>query len=258
MKYDRFLPLIVPFIVLLSFELLFFYPRSVYLSFGIALLIILVGARRIATVSEKKEKWWSLFLLPLYLTIGTFLLVIILPLRSSVGIALIQTIFALSTIIIHLYFRSIYSYLINTARYRKNSLAYFSSYANFIAVYFIASAAFGLQSFLSLSIWILMFIVLVFVAAAAYETMWASNISGPSSFFYLALSCLSVFEIVWVVSFLPLSFYIMGLLVAISFYIILGLVRMQLLDSLNRGIIKTYLTLGVMSLILVLMTARWI
>ena len=65
-------------------------------------------------------------------------------------------------------------------------------------------------------------------------------------------------EIAWSLSFWPLSYYILGLVMAIFYYIIIGIVRFYLLNELDRKIIKLYLVFGFLGITLVLLTARWL
>jgi len=62
----------------------------------------------------------------------------------------------------------------------------------------------------------------------------------------------------WSVSFLTLSYYVLGLIVAICYYVLIGLVKAYLLDNLSAKTVKWYLIFGFLALILVLLTARWI
>jgi len=62
----------------------------------------------------------------------------------------------------------------------------------------------------------------------------------------------------WAASFTSLSFYILGLILAVCYYILIGLIRFYLLGRLTRQTIKLYLIFGLSSIFLVLLTAKWI
>ena len=258
MAFNRFIPLIIPLCIFLLFELLYFNAESLYLVLVFVLLLNLFSARQLILENVINEKWHNIVLLPAYLSFSTILLSIMIPIDYFFGKLIIQGLFIIVTILLYHYFRFLYFYLINPSKYKKHSLEFFSSYANFLSVYLLSSAVFGLQAFLNIPIWSLMLLILGFVILVVYEVMWINKISGPKSYFYIALVCLTIFELAWVISFLTLSYYIMGLLIAIAYYVLIGLVRFYLLNIINKKIIKTYLTLGFVSLLIVLLTAHWI
>ncbi len=258
MNFTRFLPLVIPFIIFIFFEIIFFNPKSLYLSLVFILLSILFSARQLFLASNKKEKWQNIILLPIYLSFSAVLLSIMIPLNFLFGKLIIQILFILITVLLYYYFRFLYYYLMNSNKYKKKSLEYFSSYVNFLSVYLFASAIFGFQSFLNIPIWALMVLILFLIVIVSYEAMWANHITGPLSLFYISLICLCVFELSWVIAFLTLSYYILGLLIAIAYYVLIGLTRFYLLKIINKNIIKTYIILGFVSLFVVLLTARWI
>jgi len=74
----------------------------------------------------------------------------------------------------------------------------------------------------------------------------------------MLLVCLVLVELAWSISFLTLSYYILGLILAICYYILIGLVRFYLLGTLDKKIAKLYLIYGFGALLIVLLTSRWI
>ncbi len=258
MGLNRFFPLIIPLLIFALFEFLYFNSNSLYLVFVFTFLLILFSGRQLILGTTKNEKSYNVILLPIYLSFSTILLSIMIPMDYFFGKLIIQVLFIFVIIILYYYYRLLYFYLINPSKYQKYSLAFLSSYANFLSVYLLASAIFGLQSFLNIPIWFLMLLMLLFIIVVVYELMWINSILGPKSYFYIALVCLTIFQLSWAISFLTLSYYILGLLIAIAYYVLIGLVRFHLLKIINKKIIKTYLTLGFVSLLIVLLTAHWI
>jgi len=258
MSYNRFIPLFIPFAIFLLFELPYFDSEYLYLSLVFIFLFVLYSGRQLILENVKKEKWYNIVLLPIYLSFSTLLLSTMIPVNLFFGKLIIQILFIFVTILLYYYYRFIYFYLINPNKYKEQSLEYFSSYANFLSVYLITSAIFGFQAFLNIPIWILMLFILLFLIMIVYEVMWVNKLIEPKSYFYMILVCLAVFELAWAISFLTLSYYILGLLLAITYYVLIGLVRFYLLDIINKKIIKTYLILGSISIFIVLLTSHWI
>jgi hypothetical protein len=64
-------------------------------------------------------------------------------------------------------------------------------------------------------------------------------------------------ELFWSISFLPFNYNITGLILAVCYYVIIGLVKNHLLGKLDAAKVKMYLILGGVSLFLIMLTARW-
>lgn len=253
MQYNRFLPLIIPGVVFLFLELFYFYPKLIYVSLVFVLLLFLFAARQFVLSSEKEEKSWNILILPSVFTIN---LVMFSTLVSSKFF--IQFLFFLCVVFLYYCFRTFYFYLIKTGSYKKYSLENISSYGNFLAFYFLASSVYGLQSFLNAPLWLLMLFLLVFIALIVYQTIWVNQINLKEGMFFLLLIDLILLELAWSISFLTLSYYILGLVLTISYYILIGLIRFYLLGILNRRHVKLYLVFGFSSILFVLLTARWL
>lgn len=253
MRYNRFLPLIVPFFTLLLSELYFFNTKLIYLVIVLVLILFLFTVRQFVKASDSKEDWRYFLILPSMFYMGSTVLSTMIPNRS-----IIQLLFFLTTAFLYFYFVSIYYYLVNKKMYQQNSLENISSYGNFLAFYFMASAVYGLQTFLHISVWILMLIFIVCTALIISQVLWANNINNKTGYFYLLILCLVLVELAWSSTFLTLNFYILGLIMAVCYYILIGLVRFYLLDKLNKKLIKMYLLFGFSSILIVLITARWL
>lgn len=253
MKYNRFLPLFVPLFVFILSEVFYFNTRLIYVVTVFVFLLFLFTVRQFVKASKLKEEWWNFLILPSMFYLGSVVLSTMIPSR-----AIIQLIIVLNTVFLYLYLVTIYYFLINKDSYKDNSLENISSYGNFLAFYFTASAIYGLQSFLHISIWMLMLVFIVASALIIYQVMWANKINDKVGFFYLLILSLVLVELAWSVSFLTLNFYILGLIIAVCYYILIGLVRFYLLKKLNKKLVKMYLIFGFSSIIIVLITARWL
>jgi hypothetical protein len=188
----------------------------------------------------------------MYFYIGIILFTAIIPNRSTV-----QLLFLLNLFFQYFYFRTVYNYLIRSEDYQNYSLENISSYGNFLGIYFMSSAIYGLQSFLNTPVWQVMLAMLLVVGLAIYQVFWTNGIVFKNGFLYILTLCLILIEIAWAATFLPSSFYILGLLFSICYYMLIGITRFYLLEKLDKRIIKLYLIYGFSSILLVLLTARW-
>ena len=252
MKYNRFLPLLIPVLTFCFSEIYFFYPRMIYNILVAVFLLFLFTVRQFTLASNRKEDWWNYIILPSFFYTGLIIFTTMIP--SSL---VIQVLFIINLIFLYYYFLIIYYFLINTKEYQDNSLENISSYGNFLSYYFIASSAYGLQAFLNISTWVLVFSLMIANLLITYQVIWANKINIKKGLFYILLICLVLVELAWSVSFLTLSYYVLGLILAVCYYILIGLVRFYLLNSLTKKLIKMYLIFGFSSILVVLFTARW-
>lgn len=234
-------------------ELYFWKPKLIYVAVILGYLLMFFTIRQFLLESRKKESWLNYSILPIVFFTG--LTVFSTMVSSSL---LVQLLIIINTIFLYFYFRTIYYYLVKTKLYQPNSLQNISSYGNFLAFYFIASSVYGLQVFMGISIWILMIFTLGAIAIITYQVLWVNKVDLEPGAVYILIICLALTEIAWAASFLTLSFYILGLILAVSYYILIGLVRFYLLGRLSKSLVKIYLIFGLSSIIIVLLTAKWI
>ena len=90
-----------------------------------------------------------------------------------------------------------------------------------------------------------------------YEALWENKINFREAFVFIIIGSLILLEMAWSISFLPLNFNIIGLILAICYYMITGFIKYYLLDNLNKKIVKSYLLIGFGSIFILLLTARW-
>ncbi|MFH0892680.1 MAG: hypothetical protein V1867_07975 [Candidatus Falkowbacteria bacterium] len=258
MKYNRFLPLLIPLLVFALLEIFYFQPKLIYVVLVLSTALYFFTIRQFLLDGTVEEKWYNLVILPVYFSAGIVAMSTLVPRETASGRVLLQSFFLLNAGFLYLYLRSIYHYLYNEKAQEKYSLKNLSAYGNFLAFYFLASSVYGLQSFLNLPVWLLMVVLVVFSGMMVYQVIWSHRINRQIGIFYILVFCLIIIELAWSVSFLTLSYYVLGLIVAICYYVLIGLVKAYLLGNLRAKTVKWYLIFGFLALILVLLTARWI
>ena len=256
MRYNRYLPLLTAALTYIWLEIFYYNPQLVYVAYVFTILLFFFTARQFAIGSHRDERPWNYLILPAVFFTGLVAFSLLIP-KIPNG-APIQALFILNTVFLYLYFRTIYVYLLKPQNYKYGAIENLSSYGNFLAFYFIISSIYGLQVFLNINIGWLIAVSLAITALILYQIIWANRIKLQLGMLYLLIISLVLAELVWSASFLTLSFYIQGLMIAIFYYIITGLARFHLLGKLTSRIVGTYLTFGLISIILVLLTSRWI
>ena len=255
MKYSRLLVLIVPVLILVFSEPVALYPNLFFTSLLLANLVVLAAILVFARASQTK-KTLAIYLGTAILPLG-FLSSILVYSSLAVNRFFVQFLFLAGAGFIYFYLRYLYYYLVRPEFCSGDTLKNFSSLGNFFIIFFSAAAIYGLQSFLNLPVWLLMIVMLIITLLVVYQVMWASKISLKPAFPYILISGVVLLEIGWSISFLPLNYNIVGLVLAICYYILISLSLSYLGDVLNKKTIKQYLLFGFLSILIVLLSARW-
>lgn len=253
MKYNKFLTLIVPVLSFIFLEIYFFYPKSVFVILVLLFSIIFFIARQFIRASEKKDAIINVISLPTLFVFGSVFVSFFIANKL-----VIHLLFIVDLIFLYYYFKMLYYYFLGFELYQKVNMEYLSTYGNFVAFYFMAVSFFGLQLFLDIAVWKLILFLATVVFLIVFQTSWAGEINKETSFFYGLLLSLIMLELAWGITFLTLSYYILGLILTISFYVLIGLIRFYLFGNLNKEKVKMYLVFGLISVSIALLTARWI
>lgn len=250
---NRFLPLLAPLLVFLLQEIYFFYPRLIYVTAVLAVLLIFFAVWQFSRASKVDGRWWNYLILPALMSGAVMAYSVFIS-----GQFIIQLLFIFNLVFLYLYLRHVYYYLLNPFGYEVFSLENISSYVNWLVFFLLASTAYGLESFLNLPIFWLMLIIISAAALLVYQIIWVNKIELKLGLPYILISGLILVELFWSISFLPFNYNIAGLALAICYYMIIGLVKNYLLGKFDAAKVKIYLILGLISLFLVLLTAKWV
>lgn len=253
MRYNKLLPIFLPLATFFLLELFYFKPKLIYLVIVISVLLFFFTLRQFIIAAGKKENIFNYLILPAFFLISACMFSVL-----ATNQILVQFIFLICYIFLSIYFRSIYYYFIKPDKYQKNSLENLSSYGNFLSIFFISSGVYGMQSFLGANVWLLMLFLLLFTTIIIHQVFWANKILTKSSFLFIIILPLAFLEIAWSISFLSLSYYVLGLILAVCYYMVIGIVRFYLIGRLDAQIIRLYLIFGFLSIFSVLLTSRWI
>jgi len=253
MKYNKFLILIVPVLSFIFLEIYFFYPKSVFVILVLLFSLIFFISRQFIRASGKKDAIISIVSLPVLFTFGSVFVSFFI-----VKMLVVHLLFLVDLIFLYYYFKMLYYYFFKADMHKKVNMEYLSTYGNFVAFYFMAVSFFGLQLFLDIAVWKLIVFLASVVFLIVFQTSWAGETSKKTGIFYGLLLSLVMLELAWGISFLTLSYYILGLILTISFYVLIGLVRFYLFGNLSSEKVKLYLIFGLTSVSIALLTARWI
>lgn len=263
------------FSVLLVLEIFLFFPNSLFWLFITLFLIHIVivwqlipktnQVRLILSGQKVSLKSFIIFLKvitdfefinfllpPLLLNLSSFIFIIFLPRGSLRHLVIISVAF-----FSFLFLRSIYLYFYRPEEYPKESLENISSYLVLITIYFVSAGLLGLIIFANFLLWQAVIIYLLINFLLAYRLFGVSQVKTETSWLFIFVLCLVMGEFFWTVNFLPLNFYVNGLLLTIVFYLFFSLSRRRFSDTLEERLIWYYLILSLIIFLIVLFTAEW-
>lgn len=218
-------------------------------------VLLFIGIWKMAKDSLIDKKWWNYLILPVFFSNSLLFFSLLIP-RTDVYF--LEALFILCSLFLYFFLRSVYYHLVLPTAERRISLENISTFGNYLAFYFLASAVYGLQSFLNTAIWPLVIIILLAGLFLSYQIVWASRANEiPSIIYSLAIS-LVLAEIAWAMFYLPFNFKITGASLAIDYYVLSGLLRTYLRGNISAKVVKLYLGFGFISLFIILITARWL
>lgn len=166
---------------------------------------------------------------------------------------------AVSAVIL-LYLENLFSYFHTPANYNIYSLENISGYINLISIFFIALSTYGIKVLFGMDLyWIIgmAFLVSGIIGVLNYQLLWINKILNSRANKYLFAAGLILSQIYIIMFFLPGSYYVAGLIFALYYYVLMGIIRYKLLDKLENKIIIKYLSVGILMFFLLLFTAKW-
>ena len=253
MDLNRFIPLFIPLSVWLLSELYFFRPGFIFVSSVLINLLLFFAIWRFSAAGRADKRWWNYLILPLAASTAIIVYSVLLSAKS-----VIQLLFILNFFFLYFYLRRLYYFFLRGAASQLTGWENVYAYVGWLSFFLLAAAVYGLQSFLNLSVFKLIMIILLAAALLLYQLFWANQIAWRAGLPYVLLGCLVLAELAWSISFLPFNYNISGFSLAVCFYAVSGLAKNRLLDKLDAKKVKMYLLLSTFSLLTVILTARWV
>lgn len=253
MKHSYFLVFITPIIMFVLLEAMLMKPEFFWWFLLFILLLIVISITYLASAKKISiASWWNFLILP-FIFISSL----------SFYISLISNRFIIHLlIIVGVIF--VFSYLKDSAKFflgkegdKNGRLENISSYGNFLSFFFLAASTYGLKSFFGISNLVL---VPSFFAGAwllVHQSVWVNNIKLKEERFFTLIITLILIEIAMAAYFLPFNYNALGLILAICYYMLIGIAK-SFFRSSNKWSIRSYLILGFLSILVILLSSQWI
>lgn len=250
--FNRVIPALSAIIIFILLEKLFQSPKQIY---WITFAVVAFSILSIWQLTDRKllnKKFWQFIITPvLLLTSG------ILFLSFLEGVIIRQIFLVILVGAIWTYLEVIYLWLHFRPKYQPHSLENISTHLNLLTIFLTASGLYSLIIFFGLSLWALIIIFAIIATLLTHQMVWASGATLKSAWPYVLVISIVTLQVFMVVSLLPTSIYVSGLLVTLTYYVMTGISRNWLLDIKDNKVIQRYLIISSIFFILILLTAKW-
>lgn len=249
MRFIRLLPIAVPVLIFVLLEAIIFYPRAFYFSLIISDLSLVYAVWQFRLKGFAAKTPWKLMLFPAVFLTGLAVYALMISNQPVLHI-----LFLSDSIFLYLYLKNIYYYFLNQKLFQAKILKNIFLYGSFLSFFFMASSIYGLQSFLNLPVPYLVLILLAAALLIIYQSIWDDR---EPPLLYILIISLVIIEAGWGIFFLPVNYNVAGLALAIFYYILINLTKLDMAGNLSRRFVKIYLLFGFFTIFLILLTARW-
>lgn len=246
--------ILAPLLCGLILEIGLFEISWVYVTLAVAILISLVALKLLIKDSWYSKEYWYFSITPNLLLINDYLLVLFA--QSSI---IRHSLIIFSVLALWLYFENIFLYYHQPSHYQPYSNENISRNYNLISVFTFSVSLYGYLVLLNIPIFLLSVLLVIFIALIARQSMWSNKIESQDQYLYITILCLIMFEFFWGLSFLPISFYVMGFILTLIYYLLFELFKDKLLDNaLDRKLIWRTILIFILCLVATLISTRWI
>lgn len=250
--FDNKIWFLIPLFLFILGEVFIFWPSLFFISLAVSLLVIVLGIKRLFRRSSSND--WLLFLyFPVIFFLSSALYIIMIPNQILVQLLFVGVIM----------FFSFYSYQLDNFLKKEEKVAdslldNLSFAAVVLSVFFIAAATYGLSTFLGWSfIWLLVGFSFL-VAPLFFQPIIFGDVSLKPTWPFLLAGLVILIQLTAVFYFLPLSLNILGLLVAMFFYLLMLIFRLAAKGILSIRILRPSLITTLLIIIILLLTSRWL
>ncbi|MDZ7798483.1 MAG: hypothetical protein U5L76_02580 [Patescibacteria group bacterium] len=244
-------PIIASLLVFMAFQSLLKWPGAFYLIILI-LMVILLAVRYICGYSYKQKKLWLHFLTLALLVSSVFLYLYFVKSNTLKQILIIGICFY------HLFLLRSYFNYFRKINIHKSNLPNIINYTSLLSAFFFFTSFFALRIFMGFNLFWLIVFVLILVFILVLTDFKFQNISIKENYLYIIVMILLSLEIFWTIIFLPTHFLVNGFFLTLFFYVILNIMRLNILKELNNKTLFRYLSFGLASSLLIFLTAQWV
>ncbi|PIS42882.1 MAG: hypothetical protein COT24_01220 [Candidatus Kerfeldbacteria bacterium CG08_land_8_20_14_0_20_40_16] len=234
------------------FEILLLEPEWYY---GLMALLEIAVIAFLLWLSWKKidvRAIWSLIITPFFFVGFSFIFIFF-----AEGWLLKQFIILVVVFLWWVFIENVFLFFYQPVRYQPYSLENITSYLNLITVFLMSASFYSLILFLGFSSLLLLIFVFLISLLLVLQMIAINKIALRKNLALVIVLALLMAEMFWVTKFLPSSYLVNGLILAIGYYFLTGITRHWFLESLDKKVLKRYLGISCTILFIVVLTAHW-
>ena len=249
----RLTPFVIGAVVLVGFVLASRFPlTSVWLLPAVFIFCSLLFAR-LANMRVSDIESWVLIGTPLMLLFSASLVFLFLDadlLRVALGI--------LTAFFLYFYAENLFGFVHLPVLYQPHALQNLTIVLQVLGMFFFVAGAHAFLLFVPfVPIMALLIVYAPYVFASVSMSLWMGKAPREIIRRYAMGGMLLFVEFFIALSFLPSTFTTNAAMLAVFYYLFLGLTRVQVQAKLSRLLLRRYLGLGFGMLLLVIISARW-
>lgn len=249
---NRLIPWTVSIIIFFLLYQIIENPKQVAWAISISTLIVLLSLFQLSGKNLKNEKFWRFSITPVLFFISSSLFLSFLE-----GEFLKQFFIFVVAVFLGVYLEVIYLWFNARPKYQAHSLDNISTHIDLLTIFFTATGFSSLIVFVGLSVWYLVLAFAIISGLLTYQLIWTSSGSVSPGRLYVVVISLVATEIFIVTRFLPTSIYVNGMIVTLTYYLMTGLARNWILEVKEMKVVKRYFIISIISLVLILLSAKW-
>ena len=253
MDYKRSIPLVTPLLVWISCQLVLRWPTLSYSVLAVGALAIVLSVRYLS--ERGKHDWPLLAIAPtiFFVDFACYAAIII-------GNFWVQSILLLIAWFLFVYLKNLYYYSTHkeSESIFEDKLDNLLIVGGFLSTFAAATVLFSLPIFITWPVWATILILAAQIGLSFIQFLPLKKMNPEQAKVLIAANILGLSELAWGLSFLPLKFHLLGLFLAISYYLALFITRQHLRGSLSRKSLKLPLILSAIAFVILFLTARWL
>ncbi len=253
MTYKRLTPLVIPLVIWIFGQLYLHWSGLFYSALASGALLIVLSVKYLA--GREKQDWPLLAIAPLlfFLNFSVYASIII-------GSFWVQAILVLVAWFLFVYFKNLYYYFAHkeSESIFEDKLDNLLIVSGFLSIFSVTTVLFSLPIFINWPTWATILILAAEICLLFLQFMPLKKMKPEQAKVLILVSIVGLVELAWGLSLLPLKFHLLGLFLAISYYLALTIIRAHLRGTLNRRVLKLPIILSALAFIILFLTARWL
>ncbi len=249
----RITPFAIALVIALDLGFTSFYPLIAPWSLPLLLAACFFFCARMLDFRWRDKAFWGLIAAPFLFLAGAVTLFVLAD-SGSVRIVIMLA----TTLLSYFYAEHLFHFVHLPAAYQAYGLQNTGGVMSILTVFYLSASGYALGSFVRVPLTVLATVVFFLFIISAASALWIAKVPRERALTYALAASVIFTELYAAISFLPISFMTAGALIAVLYYIFMGLSRAHVQAKLGRKVIRRYVGVGSIMLLALVLTAKWI